>query len=358
MAPTIAGKDGSNCITVSAKKVAAKKSYCGPAQRTVEKGAPLRYNWRTMKKETDSAPATAIGSRPCSKEEPVRKNEIPVRRLIVNADDYGRSRGISVGIRQAHLKGIVTSTTVMVTFPGAGEDVRQAMRECPRLGIGVHLCLTAGRPVLPADQIPSLVAADGDFPRKDVQLARLGHLSAGEVQAELRAQLELVLALGGRVDHLDSHHHATYLHPTLLEIMLNLAREYRLPVRNPVPRGGLRAAVAAGLAPPGTTPEAADGLEAAIRSQLAATGTPHPDTFVASFYGPGVGREQFLAILDDLPVGVSEVMCHPGHHDKNLASTYNAQREQELAVLTDPHMRDRIDELGIALITFGELGFD
>jgi predicted glycoside hydrolase/deacetylase ChbG (UPF0249 family) len=292
------------------------------------------------------------------KEKSMRKNEIPIRRLIINADDYGRSRGISAGIRVAHLKGTVTSTTVMVTFPGAGEDIRQVTRECPRLGIGVHLCLTAGRPVLPADQIPSLVAADGDFPRKDAQLARLGELSAGEAQAELRAQIELALALGGRVDHLDSHHHATYLHPTLLRIMLDLAREYRLPVRNPIPQGGLRAAVAAGLAPPGATPTAADILQAAVRQQLEATGTPHPDTFVTSFYGPGVGRKQLLTILNDLPGGVTEVMCHPGYHDRDLASTYNAQREQELAVLIDAQVRERIDELGITLVNFGELGFD
>lgn len=288
----------------------------------------------------------------------MRRNESPIRRLIVNADDYGRSRGISTGIREAHLKGIVTSTTVMVTFPGAGEDLYQAMRECPRLGIGVHLCLTAGRPVLPADQIPSLVAADGDFPHKDVQLARLGQLPAGEVGAELRAQIELVLALGARVDHLDSHHHATYLHPALLEIMLELARQYRLPVRNPIPQGGLRAAVTAGLAPRGTTPEAADALEALVRRRLGATGIPHPDAFVASFYGPGVGLEQLLGILDDLPGEVTELMCHPGHHDPSLASTYNTQREQELAALTDPQVSDRIDRSGITLITFGELALD
>lgn len=278
-------------------------------------------------------------------------------RLIVNADDYGRSRGISAGIRQAHMAGIVTSTTVMITFPGAGEDLRQAARECPTLGIGVHLCITAGRPVLPAEQIPSLVAGDGGFPRQDVQLGRLDTLAAGEVRAELRAQIELVQALGGRVDHLDSHHHATYLHPGLLEIMLDLAREYQLPVRNPIPQGGLRAAVAAGLAPPGTTAEAADKLEAVVRRLFAVTGTPHPDTFVASFYGPGVGREHMLTILDGLQGGVSEIMCHPGQYDESLTSTYNSQRELELQVLTDPQVRARVEEAGIRLITFGELTF-
>ena len=280
------------------------------------------------------------------------------RQLIVNADDYGRSRGISAGIREAHLSGIVTSTTVMITFLGAGDDVGQAAHECPALGIGVHLCLTAGRPVLPADQIPSLLAADGDFPRRDVQLGRLGELAAGELRAELRAQIELVLALGGRIDHLDSHHHATYLHPTPLGIMLDLAREYGLPVRNPIPRGGLRTAVAAGLAPPGTTVEATDALEAVVRRQLMATDTPHPMTFIASFYDAGAGRDEMLAILDDLPVGVSEIMCHPGHYDESLASAYNAQRERELHALTDPQVRGRIDALGIDLITFGDLAFD
>jgi predicted glycoside hydrolase/deacetylase ChbG (UPF0249 family) len=286
------------------------------------------------------------------------RNNCPNRRLIVNADDYGRSRGISAGIREAHLKGIVTSTTVMITFSGAGDDLRQARDECPTLGIGVHLCLTAGHPVLPADQIPSLVAADGGFPRRDAQLNRLAELAPGEVRAELRAQIELVLGLGVPVDHLDSHHHATYLHPTILAIMLDLAREYQLPVRNPIPKEGLRQAVAAGLAPPGTTTRAADALEETIATQLAAKNIPYPDVFVASFYGPGVGRGPMLAILDGLPIGVSEIMCHPGCYDDSLTSTYNAQREQELQVLTDPLVRDRIEELGITLVNFGELHLD
>jgi chitin disaccharide deacetylase len=285
----------------------------------------------------------------------MRRNNSPHRRLIVNADDYGRSRGISAGIREAHLRGIVTSTTVMITFPGAGDDLRQARDECPSLGIGVHLCLTAGRPVLPADQVPSLVVADGDCPRRDSQLGRLAKLIPGEVRAELRAQIELVLGLGVPVDHLDSHHHATYLDPTILAIMLDLAREYEVPVRNPIPHQGLRSAVTAGLAPPGTTTRAADALEATIATQLAAKNIPHPDLLVASFYGSGVGREKMLAILNDLPTGVSEIMCHPGYHDGSLESTYNAQREEELRVLTDPLVRDQIEELGIELITFGEL---
>ncbi len=84
-------------------------------------------------------------------------------RLIVNADDYGRSRNISRGIREAHLKGIVTSTTCMMNFPTTATDIRQAREETPDLGLGVHLVLTSGSPVLPAAQVPGLVGAEGEF---------------------------------------------------------------------------------------------------------------------------------------------------------------------------------------------------
>lgn len=74
------------------------------------------------------------------------------KKLIINADDYGHTRSVSLGIRQAHLQGIVTSTTAMMNYPGADDDLRDSVKECPRLGLGLHLVLTSGCPVLPAEK--------------------------------------------------------------------------------------------------------------------------------------------------------------------------------------------------------------
>ncbi|HCS39550.1 MAG TPA: hypothetical protein DIW44_08195 [Anaerolineaceae bacterium] len=79
------------------------------------------------------------------------------KRLIVNADDYGHTHGVSQGIRLAHLRGIVTSTTAMMNYRGAEDDLRKATHECPRLGLGLHLVLTSGNPVLPVEKVPDLV---------------------------------------------------------------------------------------------------------------------------------------------------------------------------------------------------------
>jgi hypothetical protein len=94
-------------------------------------------------------------------------------RLIVNSDDYGRTREVSRGIREAHLRGIVTSSTCMMNMPTVVEDIQLAMQETPRLGLGVHLVLTSGRPLLPADQLPGLTTADGSFLKQEQLLERL-----------------------------------------------------------------------------------------------------------------------------------------------------------------------------------------
>ena len=88
-------------------------------------------------------------------------------RLIVNADDYGRTPSVSRGILDAHLNGIVTTTTVMINLPGALEDVRRGIENAPTLAFGVHLNLTCGKPLTPPDRVPTLIGANGWFHGKD-----------------------------------------------------------------------------------------------------------------------------------------------------------------------------------------------
>jgi len=154
--------------------------------------------------------------------------------LIVNADDYGHTAGISEGIRRAHLQGIVTSTTAMMNRPASILELPKAQSLCPNLGLGVHLTLTTGQPLLPPGQIPSLVDENGNFYHSDPFIARLNQINPDQALAEWRAQVELFTRVTGRKpDHLDSHHHSSYFTPALFERMLILASELGCPIRKP-----------------------------------------------------------------------------------------------------------------------------
>ncbi len=273
-------------------------------------------------------------------------------RLIVNSDDYGRSADISRGIRDSHTRGLVTSTTTMMNMPTAAADIKIALRETPTLGLGVHLVLTAGRPLLPAEQVPSLTRPDGSFLKLESLVTKAPTLDPSEAKAEWRAQIEAFIAAAGqKPTHLDSHHHSSYFSPGLLRSMLELAREYDVAIRLPVAQDDDK--TMAGL------PEALMGPIAEYAPKLLAEFKPRcPDAFFASFYDEGASREELLKILNALPAaGTFEIMCHPGYVDEAFAreSGYAFQRHTEIEVLTDPAMRAEVDKRGIQLISFAQL---
>jgi len=272
-------------------------------------------------------------------------------RLIVNADDYGRSANISRGIRDAHSRGIVTSTTCMMNMSTVVEDIKTALGETPRLGLGVHLILTAGSPLLPAPQVSTLIQPNGAFLKLEELIARHAQLNGAEARAEWRAQIEKFIATAGRKpSHLDAHHHCTYFTPALFQSMLELAREYDLPIRLPVAREastnltGLPAELQASML------EYAPRLLEQFRPR-------RPDVFFASFYDERATREELFQILAGLSDGVFEIMSHPGYSDPELiaSSSYAVQRERELEILTSSAVLDEIKKRKIELISFGQL---
>src|SRR5919112_1525178 len=117
-----------------------------------------------------------------------------VRQLVVNADDFGISRGVNRGIVEAHRAGLVTSASLMSNLPSA-EDALTRATTCPDLGLGLHLTLTAGRPLTPPDRVPTLVDDDGCFHLLGTLLARLslGQVHADDLARELSAQVEWAL---------------------------------------------------------------------------------------------------------------------------------------------------------------------
>lgn len=268
-------------------------------------------------------------------------------RLIINADDYGRTAGISQGIRQAHLQGVVTSTTCMMNLSTIEADLQIALRNCPRMGLGVHLNLTFGRPLSDAEKINSLVNHEGLFDGLDGLLTRFSNLNLDQVEVEWRAQINRFVALTGKKPtHLDSHHHSSYFTSELFSRMLKLAGEFSCNIRFPM----IREKVAEGL------PEKfIRNAEAFLPGLLHSNSIRCPDCFYTTFYDEGISINQIFSILDSLTVGTSEIMTHPGLVDSNLDSTYNFQREKELLVLTQPSLRARIEEQEIELIHFGKI---
>lgn len=279
--------------------------------------------------------------------------------LIVNADDFGRSAGINRGILEAHARGIVTSTTVMINYEDAPAGLEQALEEAPDLRLGLHLTLTSGRPVSPPETVPSLVDADGHFFPVEKLSEAASCWTADDLRRELQAQVDRFVALVGRPPtHLDSHHHATYLHPEALRVMLALAAAYEFPIRNP----------GAALEPVGTadrvkqmlvgvSDEQAYHLAESLHHVLGESqGVRWPDHLETRFFGPRAILGELLVILTTLPAdGVTELMCHPGYAAGLVGSSYVAERERELHALTHASTHEVISAENIRLMTFAEL---
>jgi hopanoid biosynthesis associated protein HpnK len=279
------------------------------------------------------------------------------RQLVVNADDFGISRGVNRGIIEAHRDGLVTSASLMPNLPAA-EDALTRATICPDLGLGLHLTLTAGHPLTPPDQIPTLVDSDGQFFVLGTLLARLslGQVRADDLSRELTAQVEWALRRGVRPSHLDSHHHA-HTHPRVAPIVVALAREYQIDwVRCPVEQGpgpGLLRLSAKDAAR--TVAISTFGLMTRVLVRRAGLRTTRQ--FRGIGLGMGFREPDLLATLQALPPGLTELMTHPGHPDDELArvTVFSDGRDRELAALTAPAARQLIRRRRVRLMSFATL---
>jgi len=265
-----------------------------------------------------------------------------MKRLIINSDDYGRTPEISRGIREAHLHGVVTSTTCMMNIPTTAEDVAIALKETPNLGMGVHLVLTMGRPISAPEIVPSIVDEDGKFLKYTPLIEHLASLNLDEVKKEWRAQIEaFIKAAGRKPTHIDSHHHASYFSPNLFRGMLELAKEYDCAIRFPF------------------TEVSSEIEETAkhVPDLIQEFNPRRPDVFLVNFYDETATTEDLLNSINNVGDGTTEIMCHPGYVDEAFAkeSVYNFQRERELKILTDPSVKETIESQNIELITFADL---
>ncbi|MBN1121422.1 MAG: ChbG/HpnK family deacetylase [Anaerolineae bacterium] len=281
-----------------------------------------------------------------------------LRRLIVNADDFGLTPGVSHGIIKAHREGIVTSTSVMINMPYAEQSLRLVQQEAPNLGIGLHLNLTAGKPVSPPEEIPDLITPTGEFLDADVLIDRLASVELAQVKQELTAQIDRFEAIMGQPpDHLDNHHYISTRSLQTATLFIELARESGCPIRNAAARKDILNGDLAGSYSRIHGKEKMPHLIDELSAILNGGGVSTPDHFIGGFYGDGATLGNLLLIILDLEEGISELMCHPAEVDDELrsASSYNERRGDELAALVHPSTREVINSSFVQLINFSDI---
>jgi hopanoid biosynthesis associated protein HpnK len=286
-----------------------------------------------------------------------------LRRLIINADDFGLTQGVNRAIVEAHCHGVVTSATLMANA-AAFEDAIQCAKSTSRLSMGCHVVLVDGLPVLGRRQTPTLTpgkTTDRFYQSLSSFALRAvgGRIDADEIEAEATAQIRKLQAAGIAVSHLDTHKH-THIFPQVLRPLLRAARACGVTaIRNPF--GPLHLSVVAKrpslwrqhakvtvLSPLGKT----------FRRSVTNAGLLTPDGTVGIVATGTLDDSLFGSIVDSLPEGTWELVCHPGYNDAELGSIrtrLRESREVELRLLASPESRELLARGGVQLISYRDL---
>jgi hopanoid biosynthesis associated protein HpnK len=286
-----------------------------------------------------------------------------LRRLIVNADDFGFTSGVNRAIVEAHSRGIVTSSTLMANgrvFP----DAVQLAKSSPGLSVGCHVVLIDGEPVLDASELATLTDSRRfrDGLKTFAARALTGRMKACEIEAEVKAQIQRIQSAGVSVSHVDTHKH-THIFPQVLRPLLRAARGCGVrAIRNPFgPRFPLRSSQL--LARPNLWTRFAEvrvlsRFAGQFRRAAAEEGFATPDGTLGIEVTGTLDEALFQAIAHNIPDGTWEFVCHPGYNDAELAAArtrLRESRELELRVLTMPQARELLAKNGIRLISYREL---
>jgi hopanoid biosynthesis associated protein HpnK len=268
-----------------------------------------------------------------------------VKRLILNADDFGLAPEVNRAVEVAHREGVLRAASLMVGAPAAGDAIERAHR-LPKLAVGLHVVLVYGRPVLPPEQVPDLVDRKGDFLNDLVRAAFRFFLRPGvrvQLAAEIRAQFERFTASRLPLDHVDAQCHM-HVHPTVFRLILQIGREF-----------GLRA-VRIPREPFGRTWSIEPWLWL-MRIRARSAGIHYNDYAFGVNEAGALTEERVLQILDTLPEGVIEIFFHPATQPFRGADagTEEFAWALELAALTSPRVREAISRNGIISTTYGEL---
>lgn len=253
-------------------------------------------------------------------------------RLILNADDFGLTRGINRAIGELHIARVLTSTTLMANGP-AFDDAVEVAHAHPTLGVGCHIVLTDGTPVSPPDAIPSLLGPDGKNFRTSlagfVGACFFGRIKQNEVAREAQAQIEKLQRAGIYITHLDTHKH-THLFPSIASTLLQVAERCGIPaIRNPYEPGwslGLKHGSRARRIAVRLIGRLRPSFEA--HAEIRAGRVMTTDGTVAISATGELNGTTLGEILRALPSsGTYELCCHPGYNDGDLYCVRTRLRE-------------------------------
>lgn len=274
-----------------------------------------------------------------------------MKRLIVTADDFGASAEVNEAVEQAHRDGILTAASLMVAGNAAADAVARA-RALPNLGVGLHVVLVEGRPALPADRIPALVDATGNF-RTDMARAGVTIFASPtarrQLAAEIEAQFAAFAATGLPLDHVNAHKHF-HLHPTIAGTILKIGQRYGMrAARAPVElRRPLRQVDGTDIGPRIETIWAR-----LVRTRLRRAGMTVPDQVFGLAWSGGMTTDRMRGVLERLPDGLTEIYIHPAT-GAYPGSAPGYDYRGELAALTDPLAKTILTRARVALGRFAD----
>lgn len=260
-----------------------------------------------------------------------------MKKLIINADDFGLAPGVNRGIIDAAKDGIVTSTSVMVTAPYVTQAVDLLAQANVSMGMGLHIVLNGDLPTF--SKSPRFTSPTGYLPLPEWDASDEDDFLT-EMRYEIRSQFETFIRLTGmKPDHLDSHHNICFKQPLLKRITFELLSDYQIPIRDPSKNDWLNHAIDG---------EPDDPLSAELRAAKVKVARTLRD-----FRGDGATFETLSHILRNIPeTGIYELMCHAGYVDDALNSSYNTHRQVELDILRMPAVKTIIESEHIHLTTY------
>jgi predicted glycoside hydrolase/deacetylase ChbG (UPF0249 family) len=285
-------------------------------------------------------------------------------RLILNADDFGLTRGINRAIGELHAAGVLTSTTLMASGP-AFDDAVAIVRAHPTLGVGCHIVLTDGVPVSHPESIPSLLGADGKSFRPSLldflQALFRGTISEDEVAREAFAQIQKLQRAGIDVTHIDTHKH-THLFPSIARPLLHVAERTSVgAIRNPFePQWSLALDHGSSIRRLGVKLIGRLRPRFAALAQIRNARVHTTDGTVAISATGELNATTLAEVLHALPpTGTYELCCHPGYNDRDLdqvTTRLRAHRNIEREALLTEIPRILAQPNAPELIHYGSLG--
>ena len=301
------------------------------------------------------------------------------RFLILTADDFGASKNINEGIELAADKKVITTISALTNFTESLSDLKRISENHPNIGIGVHLNITTGQPILSAKQVPSLVSPSGSFYTIDELLSKIRNISLDDLRKELRAQIIAFTENNIRLDHLSDQHGILSLYGPYFDIIIELATEFNVPIRTPIIAGAKYPGIFTNSQIKKRKRQTASQLffshpfkalsllkytrikemEKKVK-KLSDLGIIHPDILIISFWGdPTI--DNFFHIIENLPKGVSEIVLHFGtqtrqeDYPSGLDLDYFKNREHELITVTNDSLQEQINYLNIKTIGYSEI---